>query len=109
VILETMITRLENPTRSDIDASLIRYFVFGIVDVVQGPVSPVMVRLLTKLLSVTKVSDALRSSYVSKENTQRLRSLISLFPATIKRCGGNAIFADDKQFSNLAKLYGISE
>jgi TH1 protein len=108
-VLETMIKRLENRSRSDIDASLIRYFVFGIVDVVKGPVSPVLVSLMTRLLGVSKVLDALRSSYVTKENMQRLRTFISLFPSTMKRCSEKAILSDDKQFSSVAKLYGVSE
>lgn len=110
LVLQTMIKRLKDRSISDLDASLIRYFVFGVIDVVQSPFSPVFVLLMTRLLSVSKVSDALRSSYVSKGNTQRLRNVITLFSKTTDRCDVIANTAADKSASlqSLRQLYGLS-
>jgi TH1 protein/WW domain len=61
---------------SDMDASLIRYFVSGILEVVRPPLSPVFVRMFGKMLMAPKAVDAIKSSYFAQENKQQLATLL---------------------------------
>ena len=91
-VLTSFIQRLGG--NSDLDASLIRYFVTGALQIVRAPVSPVFVRLFGKLLLVNRVSDAIRTSYVSKENRKVLSDLLAAF-ATVKLHDGSDLPDED--------------
>jgi TH1 protein/WW domain len=72
---------------SDLDASLVRYFVGGVLDVVGSPYSPVFIRLFSTLLKAPRTVDAVRSTYFAKESKHKLFSMLQAFQKTISKAG----------------------
>jgi hypothetical protein len=75
-VFSCVASRLNEAGSSDLDASLIRYFVAGVLEVVKPPVSAVFVFAFGNLLKAPKVVDAARSSYFAKVNNERLHHYV---------------------------------
>ena len=67
------------------DASLIRYFVSGLLEVVHAPFSVPFVRSMASLLKVQVCGEAVRSQYFGAENKQRLASLMNAFRGLLEK------------------------
>jgi hypothetical protein len=68
---------LKHPGSSCMDASLIRYFVSGLLEVIRGPFSVPFVRSVGALLMTPTCSEAVRSQYFGDENRQRMTTLLN--------------------------------
>jgi len=87
-VLGDMATRLKKPTtgpETNLDASLIRYFVGGLLDVLAPPCSPILLGALGELLMAPKCIDALKSSYFPSDKTTKLKNMIGVFRVTKKK------------------------
>ncbi|KAI2503862.1 TH1 protein [Fragilaria crotonensis] len=62
----------------NLDSSLARYFVSGLLDIVSPPCSPIMVTAMGKLLLSPKCIEALQSAYFPDEKKNKLKTLISM-------------------------------
>jgi len=98
-VLSNLTARLNQQGSSEIDASLVRYFVGGLLEVIRPPYSPLMVQSLGAFLLATKCTEALGSSYFSKENKARCCQLVQDFRKSPKREGNAQLIA------SLAKYY----
>jgi TH1 protein/WW domain len=78
-VFAAITSRLQDSTSSDLDASLIRYFMGGVLEVVQPPVSLVFVRSFAALLQCPRCLDAVRSSYFGDPHKSRLIRLLQSF------------------------------
>lgn len=102
-VLRSITSRLQEQGKTEIDASLIRYFVGGMLDVVAPPFSQSFVRQLGALLSTSKCMDALRSSYFGAEKKKELSGLVKSF-------GGASLDKEDSKGEDsklVAKLQSI--
>jgi hypothetical protein len=70
--------------KAGLDASLIRYFIRGLVSVVQPPVSFIFARLFVELLRSPSCADAVRSDYFPAESRAQLNVLLKSFQAIPK-------------------------
>jgi len=66
-------------SNSEMDASLVRYFVCGILEAVQPPVSMAFATSFANVLMTPKCLDAVRSSYFGEEHRKRLVTLLQSF------------------------------
>lgn len=67
---------LKHAGSSYMDASLVRYFVSGLLDVARGPFSVPFVRSIGALLKAPRCAEAIRSEYFGGKNKERLGSLM---------------------------------
>lgn len=102
-VLTSFVKRLRR--NSDLDASLIRYFVTGALQIVRPPVSPVFVRLFGQLLEINRVCDALRTSYVKAEQQKQLVDLLNGFASTKLHDGSELPQQDVKMVQSLQEMY----
>ena len=84
-VLERITSALKVQGSSFMDASLIRYFVGGLLEVVSAPFSAPFVRSLASLLQVPVCGEAVRSQYFGDENNQRLGTLMDVFKGLVGR------------------------
>ena len=82
-VLEVM-KGLIGKKESSLDASLIRYFIGGVVDVVQPPVSFIFARLFVDLLRLPKCTQAVHSEYFAKKSRAQLNILLKSFQTITK-------------------------
>jgi TH1 protein len=75
-VLRGIVHVMEKAT-SNLDTSLIRYFVGGLVDVISPPCSTLMITVLGNLLLSPKCVEALHSTYFPEENKKRLCKLLT--------------------------------
>lgn len=106
-VLSSLLVRLQQVGSSELDASLIRYFVGGVLEVVQQPVSPVFVRTFGSLLNAPKVVDAVRSSYFAEASRNRLVALLRGFKGVRSRAGLPAGNLDESLVSTLLATYQV--
>ena len=78
-VLRTLATRLQQTDAIKLDASLLRYFIGGVLEVVRPPFSLPLVRLLGAVLKTPRCIEALRSAYFGDTNQERLKTLLSNF------------------------------
>ena len=78
-VFSALTQRVQQVGSSELDASLIRYFVAGILDVVQSPVSPIFMRMFGLFLMSSNVIDAVRSTYFAESNRKKLLALVNTF------------------------------
>jgi negative elongation factor C/D len=77
-VLSKITARLQS-NNSELDSSLVRYFVAGVLEVVRPPVSPVFVRLFGGLLREPRAVDAVKSNYFAATNRKRLETMLRSF------------------------------
>ena len=76
-VLSKVSERLQQ--QPELDASLTRYFVAGLLEIIKPPVSLAFARMLAQFLRSPKCVDAVRSSYFGGTNHARLSSLLKSF------------------------------
>ena len=87
-VLDSVVKRLEQKGAVEMDASLIRYFIGGILDCVRPPLSKSFVRAFGELLKSPKCLDALRSSYFPASHREALKQLLHAFEQVKLACNG---------------------
>ena len=78
-VFSALTQRVQQVGSSELDASLIRYFVGSVLDVVQSPVSTIFMRMFGLFLMSSNVIDAVRSTYFAELNRKKLLALINAF------------------------------
>ena len=107
-VLSSITARLQGQGSSDMDASLVRYFVSGVLEVVRAPVSVVFVRTFGALLLAPKCMDAIKSSYFVEPHKSRLTALLQSFPS-LTAMDGSALPADEENFiAALLATYSVA-
>ena len=76
-VLGNLTIKLKKQGASEIDASLVRYFVSGLLDVMGPPYSVVAVKCIKSFLSAPRCIEALSSNYFPAENKLKLRALVN--------------------------------
>jgi TH1 protein len=98
-VLNAITSRLQQQSSSELDASLIRYFVAGVLEAVRPPVSSAFVRLFAQLLLAPLCIDAVRSTYFQSEHRARLVQLVLAFPM-VRTLNGNKLEGEDLAIVN---------
>lgn len=104
-VLGSITNRLRKQGTSEIDASLVRYFVGGLLDVLQPPYSIALIRELGPMLSAPKCVDALRSSYFGESNRNRLSELVNSFKDVLRKHPETCTREDSGTVSTLRSIY----
>jgi len=104
-VLRTLTSRLQHGDAIKLDASLLRYFTSGMLEVVRPPYSLPFVRLLGAVLKTPRVMDAVRSAYFGDNNKERLKSLLSYFQESCAKQQSTAAKADVALVAFLTKTY----
>ena len=68
---------MKDPSRSSLDASLIRYFISGLLEISNPPFSIPFIRSLMLLLKTPASVDAIKASYFDKKSKARLNSIFN--------------------------------
>jgi hypothetical protein len=106
-VLGKITSRLKQQGSALMDASLVRYFVGGVVEVVRGPASIVFVRSFGALLKAPKCVDAVRTQYFGEPHRQRLVDLLTSFK-DLRSSGGAKLASDDASLiASLLTTYQI--
>ena len=92
---------------SDLDASLIRYFVASVVDITILPVSMVFARSFGALLMTPKCVDAIRSTYFAEDKKSGLARLLKSFPDIVFVEGKTMDSRDSQMLRSLLYCYEI--
>lgn len=104
-VLGSVTKRLRQQGTSEMDASLVRYFVSGLLDVMRPLFSLSLIRELGPMLMAPKCIEALRSSYFGEANKTRLSLLVKSFSDTLKTHSGSCTSEDAKIVSTLQSIY----
>ena len=101
-VMDSVASRLEHSGASELDASLVRYFVTGLLQVIQPPVSLTFVRAFGKLLLTSRCTDAVKSPYFTEK--EKLAALLSAFADQRTSPGWNS--TDASQLTKIQSTYG---
>jgi hypothetical protein len=93
-VFNAITSRLQQQSSSELDASLIRYFVAGVLEAVRPPISCAFVRLFAQLLLSPLCIDAVRSTYFEAEHRTRLVQLVLAFPK-VRTLNGKKLEGED--------------
>jgi hypothetical protein len=105
-VFSSVASRLEQAGSSDLDASLVRYFIAGVLEMVKAPVSPVFVYAFGNFLKAPKVVDAVRSAYFAKVNNERLQNLLKSFK-DIRQCNQLRTGEEGSLITSLFTMYDV--
>jgi hypothetical protein len=94
---------LQEKNTSVMDASLVRYFVGGILECVRPPVSRAFIESFGALLKAPKCIDAVRSNYFHVAHREALRKLLESFQHNPNGGGADSLAL----VSSLQALYGV--
>jgi hypothetical protein len=101
-VLGRLCHKMEQHGSSDLDASLIRYFVGGVLECARPPVSSEFVRCFGLFLKTPKCIDAVRSTYFTDSNQELFREMLLSFEGTSA--------PDDKSLvSTLVSAYKVAK
>jgi TH1 protein len=75
-VLDRVLKLVSDPSGSLLDASLIRYFVAGLLEVAQPPFSIPLIRSLAALLKSRPCVDAIKTSYFDEDSKKRLDAVM---------------------------------
>ena len=106
-VFANMSMRLKKSGAAELDTSLIRYFVAGVLEVVKPPVSPVFVRMFGGLLKEAKAVEAVKSTYFGAINRERLTNLLKSFKDVRLFDGSPLPKTDELLVSSVLALYQI--
>jgi hypothetical protein len=81
-VIKVMTNKLKDGT---LDAGLVRYFVGGCIDVMNGPFSPSIVRAMGSFLIEKSCIDILNAVYFDVQKKRALRSMIQEFAMTMTK------------------------
>lgn len=104
-ILRTLTILLGQGEAIKVDASLMRYFISGMIDVVRPPYSLPFVRLFGAVLKTPRCMDAVRSNYFGDEKRKRLVGLLADFRRSCTANQGTATKDDTSMVAHLMKTY----
>jgi hypothetical protein len=76
IVLDRFLKLVTDPSGSCLDASLIRYFVSGLLEVAQPPFSIPFIRSFTTLLKSRPCVDAIKTAYFDQDSRMRLDSIL---------------------------------
>ena len=76
-VFDQLINLLKDPGRSSLDASLIRYFISGLLEIATPPFSIPFIRSFVILLKSPASVDALKATYFDKDSKNRLTSVMN--------------------------------
>lgn len=95
-VLSRISKLLSQPGNSSLDASLVRYFVSGMLEIVQGPFSVPFVRTFATFLQAPGCVEAVRTSYFEDKSKKRLDIVIGEFKKLVEnQKGGTALMQGD--------------
>jgi len=77
IVFGQLMSLLKDPGRSGLDASLIRYFISGLLEIASPPFSIPFIRSLVILLKAPASVDALKTSYFNKDSKNSLMSIMN--------------------------------
>ncbi|KAL3926949.1 MAG: hypothetical protein SGBAC_013273 [Bacillariaceae sp.] len=103
-----MTQQLEQPGSSVLDSSLIRYFVSGLLGVIQGPFSIPFMRSLASFLKVTACVDALKTSYFEPKEQAKLSNVLNEFRKQVDSESGVLNAEDMTLFRSLLSNYSTA-
>lgn len=75
-VFDQLLKLLKDPGRSSLDASLIRYFISGLLEIASPPFSIPFIRSFMILLKAPASVDAVKTSYFDKESKARLAGIM---------------------------------
>ena len=82
-VFDQLITLLKDPGRSSLDASLIRYFISGLLEIASPPYSIPFIRSLMILLKSPASIDAVKATYFDKNSKNRLGAIMNYLKTRI--------------------------
>ena len=107
-VLGKILKRLKIAGSTELDASLVQYFVSGVLGCTQPPVSPEFVISFGNLLLAPQCVDTIRSNYFKGIHRERLVNLLRSF-STVNMNSGTALGGDEVDLvKNLLSVYQIS-
>ncbi len=77
IVFDKFIKLLKDPGRSSLDASLIRYFISGLLEIARPPFSIPFIRSFMILLKSPASVDALKATYFDKDSKNRLTAIMN--------------------------------
>jgi len=77
IVFDKLMTLLKDPGRSGLDASLIRYFISGLLQIASPPFSVPFIRSIMMLLKAPASVDAIKTQYFDKESKKSLMSIMN--------------------------------
>jgi len=104
-VLRTLTARLQQADAIKLDASLLRYFIAGILEVVKPPFSLPFVRLLGAVLKTPRCIEAVQSAYFGDTNQERLKMLLNNFKESCALKDSAASKVDFTLVTFLSKTY----
>ena len=107
-VLSHITDLLKQPGSSCIDASLVRYFISGLLDVVKGPFSVPFVRSVGVFLKAPGCVEAVHSQYFGEKNKLKLGTLMESLKdmlASDTASIGKLTIEDGKLVSSLLSIY----
>lgn len=99
-VLSAVASRIQGQGSSELDASLIRYFVKGLLEVVRPPASMVFVWSFAAVLKSPRCVDAVRSPYFGDADKQKLAQLLQSFKSIKANAEGRSLGAADEALIN---------
>lgn len=106
-VLGEMSRRLRQSGNSEMDASLIRYFFDGLLDILRPPYSLPLVRSMGQMLSAPRCVEALKSSYFNQPNKKRLVSVVQNFKETLADRGTGLSRCTDEDSALVTSLVTV--
>ena len=82
-VFDELIKLLKEPGRSSLDASLIRYFISGLLEIASPPFSIPFIRSLMNLLKAPASVDAVKATYFDKDSKNRLTLVMNYLKTKI--------------------------
>lgn len=82
-VFDQIMKLLKDPSRSSLDASLIRYFISGLLEIASPPFSIPFIRSLMILLKAPASVDAVKQSYFDKNSKTRLTAIMNYLKTRI--------------------------
>jgi hypothetical protein len=108
-VLEKMTRLLKDSSRSHLDASLVRYFVSGLLQVSSPPFSMPFTRSIIHLLMTPACSDAVKTSYFDETSKKRLDRVLDYLRTRIDDKPDEVPLAkqDVSHIKSVLSLYGV--
>jgi hypothetical protein len=100
---------LKQSANSCLDASLVRYFIAGLLEVAQAPYSIPFIRSLGALLKSSGCVEAVRTSYFDDENKRRLDTVMKYFVELLDGKKDSSLTPEDTSLvKSVLSIYGTS-
>jgi negative elongation factor C/D len=106
IVLEKLTHLLKDTSKTHLDASLIRYFVSGLLEVASPPFSIPFIRSLIDLLKTPACADAVKASYFDEASKKRLNTVFDYMKKRID--GGHPLAKQDvSHIKSVISFYGV--